>query len=291
MESGTIFWTLLLTALTTGVMGSLHCLGMCGGISATVALASPITGGVGNRTMRPVHITFLRVPAVAPAPASSWSFTGQSTAEANVLAFNLGRMASYGIAGAMAGTLGGALAGVGQSWVISETMPVRTALFLFANLMIILTGLYLMGVPQLLAPLERAGGHLWRHVSPYARKLLPLRTLSHAALFGMMWGWIPCGMVYAMLLTAMSAGSTAGGAMTMLAFGVGTLPVMVGAGWSAGRLRGWTRKRQVRMVAGVAVVAMGLFGIARIGTLEQLQAFGAFCVSLVPPVTSQSGAP
>ena len=212
-------------------------------------------------------------------------------AEANVLAFNLGRLASYGIAGAMAGTLGGALAGLGQSWVISETMPVRTALFLFANLMIILTGLYLMGVPQLLAPLERAGGHLWRHVSPYARKLLPLRTPSHAALFGMMWGWIPCGMVYAMLLTAMSAGSPAGGAMTMLAFGVGTLPVMVGAGWSAGRLRSWTRKPHVRMVAGVAVVAMGLFGIARIGTLEQLQAFGAFCVSLIPPITSQPGAP
>ncbi|MBL0121549.1 MAG: sulfite exporter TauE/SafE family protein [Betaproteobacteria bacterium] len=126
-------------------------------------------------------------------------------------------------------------------------------------------------------------GHLWRHVSPYAKKLLPLRSLTHATLFGMLWGWIPCGLVYAMLLTAMSAGSTARGAMTMAAFGLGTLPVMVATGWSAGRLRGWTRKPRVRMAAGIAVVAMGVFGIARLGTLAQLQAFGAFCMTLIPP--------
>ena len=107
-------------------------------------------------------------------------------------------------------------------------------------------------------------------------------------MFGMLWGWIPCGMVYAMLLTAMSAGSAAGGAMTMFAFGVGTLPVMVGSGWSAGRLRGWTRKPRVRLAAGIAVVAMGLFGIARMGTLEQLQVFGAFCATLIQPTGTQA---
>ena len=284
MESDTIIWTLLLTALTTGLMGSLHCLGMCGGISATVALASPPVSAPGNRTVvRLVQVALVTVSA----PAS----LSPSTAEANVLAFNAGRIASYALAGAMAGSLGGALAGLGRGWVITETMSVRTALFLFANLMIVFTGLYLMGVPQLLAPLERAGGHLWRLVSPYSRKLLPLRTRSHAAMFGMLWGWIPCGMVYAMLLTAMSAGSAAGGAMTMFAFGVGTLPVMVGSGWSAGRLRGWTRKPRVRLAAGIAVVAMGLFGIARMGTLEQLQVFGVFCASLIQPTGTQVTTP
>ena len=286
MESDTIIWTLLLTALTTGLMGSLHCLGMCGGISATVALASPPASAPGNRTVRTMRLVQVALVTVS-APAS----LSPSTAEANVLAFNAGRIASYALAGAMAGSLGGALAGLGRGWVITETMSVRTALFLFANLMIVFTGLYLMGVPQLLAPLERAGGHLWRLVSPYSRKLLPLRTLSHAAMFGMLWGWIPCGMVYAMLLTAMSAGSAAGGAMTMFAFGVGTLPVMVGSGWSAGRLRGWTRKPRVRLAAGIAVVAMGLFGIARMGTLEQLQVFGVFCASLIQPTGTQVTTP
>ena len=273
----------MLTALTTGLMGSLHCLGMCGGISATVALASPPAGQPDGSTLRPVPVTLVAMPMPARAGATSWPSAGFSVAEGNVIAFNAGRIASYAIAGAMAGTLGGAIAGFGQGWVISETLPVRTLLFLFANLMIVFTGLYLLGVPQLLAPLERAGGRVWRHVSPWSRKLLPLRTLSHAALFGMLWGWIPCGMVYAMLLTAMSAGSTTAGATTMLAFGAGTLPAMVGAGWSAGKLHAWTRNPRVRLAAGMAVVAMGLSGLARAGTIEQWQAFGAFCTRLVAP--------
>ncbi len=269
-------------------MGSLHCLGMCGGISATVALASPPahanTSATGKRPGRgqALQIALVAMPAHATAAGSAARSCSPSPG-ANVLAFNTGRITSYAIAGALAGTIGGTLAGLGQGWVIGETMPVRTALFLFANLLIIFTGLYLMGVPQLLAPLERAGGHLWRHVSPWSKKLLPLRSPGHAALFGMLWGWIPCGMVYAMLLTAMSAGSTAGGALTMLAFGAGTLPVMVGTGWSAGRLRGWTRLPRVRLAAGLAVVALGVFGIARIGTLEQLQQFAALCMSWLPP--------
>ena len=273
--------TFPLTALATGLLGSVHCLGMCGGISATVAVASP-TPETSRRFAQPSNIAFISLPASRHQATNPLL----SASDANVLAFNAGRIASYVLAGAMAGTLGGVFAGVGQGWVIRDTMTMRTALFLFANLMIVFTGFYLLGVPQFLAPLEKAGGRLWRVVSPWSRKLLPLRTPSHAALFGMLWGWIPCGMVYAMLLTAMSAGGPAGGAMTMLAFGAGTLPMMVGAGWSAGRLRAWTRSPRVRFAVGMAVIAMGLFGIARIGTLEQLQAFGAFCSSLLPTAAS-----
>lgn len=302
VESAAFIWTLLLTALTTGLMGGLHCLGMCGGISATVALATPPSGEPADRTAgaaRTQPIAFAGATLAAGArpvlpPSSrpvSRPVSRQFAAETNVLAFNAGRIASYALAGALAGTLGGMFAGLGQGWVISETLSARTLLFLLANLMVILTGLYLMGVPQLLAPLERAGGHLWRHISPWTRRLLPLRSPSHAALFGMVWGWIPCGMVYAMLLTAMSAGSAGGGALTMLAFGAGTLPAMVGAGWSAGRLRGWTRQPRVRMAAGIAVIALGVWGIARAGSLEQLQAFGAFCIQFVTPATSTPAAP
>ena len=275
-------WMLPLTALTTGFLGSVHCLGMCGGISATVALVSPLPGSARAGMLRTVPIGFTAIPLATGTRAPK----SVSTAGANVLAFNAGRISSYAVAGAMAGTLGGVFAGLGQGWVISGTMPARTTLFVFANLMIIFTGLYLMGIPQFLAPLERAGGHLWRHISPWSRKFLPLRSPAHAALFGALWGWIPCGMVYAMLLTAMSAGSATGGATTMLAFGVGTLPAMIGAGWSAGLLRSWTRKPNVRLTAGIAVVAMGLFGLARIGTLERLKEFGVFCSSLITPAIS-----
>ena len=270
--------TLPLTALATGFLGSVHCLGMCGGISATVALASP-HGGTSNSKLVP------RSPQVAIINMRSRSVetvhTIMSTANTNVFAFNVGRISSYAIAGGLAGTLGGALAGVGQGWVISDTLSARTALFVLANLLVMFTGLYLMGYTKLLAPLERAGGHLWRRISPLTRGLLPLRSTGHAALFGMLWGWIPCGMVYAMLLTAMSSGSTSSGMATMFAFGAGTLPAMLLSGWAAGTLQRWTRRPRVRIVAGLVVVTLGAIGLARVGSLEQLQAFGAFCTSLM----------
>ncbi len=278
MDSGVISWTLSLTALTTGLLGSLHCLGMCGGVSGTVALAST---DVAKSSRRPVPVA---VVAVTATPAAF-------SAEINVLAFNAGRIASYAIAGALAGTVGGALGGIGQGGVISETLAARTALFVFANLMIIATGLYLMGMPQLLAPLERIGGHLWRHISPLTRQLLPLRSAAHATLFGMVWGWIPCGMVYAMLLSAISAGSATGGMVTMFAFGLGTLPVMLATGWAAGSMRRWTRHPRVRQAAGAAVVVLGIVGLARLGMLEQLQAFGAYCSTLLPHAAPAAGLP
>ena len=273
MEFAVAALTLPLTALTTGFLGSIHCLGMCGGVSGTIALGAtaPQPRGLERATVAIIpFVAVRRAPSVLSAP------------QTNVLAFNAGRIASYMIAGAMAGSIGGVIS---QGWVLSETMSARTGLFLFANLMIVATGLYLMGLPQLLAPLERAGGLIWRHVSPQIKKLLPMNTVPRAALFGMLWGWIPCGMVYAMLLSAMSAGSSTAGMLTMLAFGIGTLPAMIAVGWAAGSIRQWTRDSRVRMLAGAVIVAMGLFGFARADGLKQLQSFGAFCVSVIAPAS------
>jgi uncharacterized protein len=269
--------TLPLAALTTGLLGSLHCVGMCGGVSGTIALGAdgPARRGVQGGALS----IAIPVSAVGRAPHSL------SSGQINVLAFNGGRIASYMVAGAMAGTIGGA---IGQSWILNETTGARTLLFLFANAMIVATGLYLMGVPQLLAPLERAGGQLWCHLSPYTKKLLPMNTAPRAALFGALWGWIPCGMVYAMLLSAMSAGGTASGMLTMLAFGIGTLPAMVATGWATGGIGRWTRDGRIRVLAGAAVVAMGLYGFARADGLKQLQSVGAFCVSAVAAATAVS---
>lgn len=278
MEFAVTALTLPLTALITGFLGSLHCLGMCGGVSGTIAM-----GAASLRRSGPEQAALSIAIPVASIRRSPQVLSAPQT---NVLAFNAGRIGSYMIAGAMAGSIGGA---IGQGWVLSETMTARTVLFLFANLMIVATGLYVMGLPQLLAPLERAGGLLWRHVSPLIKQLVPMNTVPRAALFGMLWGWIPCGMVYAILLSAISAGSAVTGMLTMLAFGIGTLPAMLAAGWAAGSIRQWTRDSRIRMAAGAAVVAMGLFGFARADGLKQLQSFGAFCVSVISPVSPAFG--
>lgn len=262
-------WSLPLTALAAGFLGSVHCLGMCGGVSGMIAVAakSPPSHQSTDGTMA-LTIPITVVPADRPV----------SAAGSNVLAFNAGRIASYAVAGAIAGSAGGL---VGQAWLVGSSFPLRAGLFVFANLMIVLTGLYLVGQPQLLAPLERAGGRIWQHLSPYAKSFLPMDSRPRAAAFGLLWGWIPCGLVYAMLLAAMSAGNAGMGALTMLAFGIGTLPAMLSAGLMAGQLRRWTRDSRVRLTAGAVVVALGLWGLMRAESLASLQAFGAFCMQVV----------
>jgi hypothetical protein len=288
VDASVITWTLPLTALIAGFLGSLHCLGMCGGISGTIALSANARRSGGNAESNINERAHAIIPVIVSHSAgqsiASSALPISASSHENVIAFNLGRILSYGVAGALAGSLGGLL---GPGWIINDTASVRWFLFVIANLMIILSGLYLMGITRLLAPLERAGGSLWKHVSPLSKKLMPISSPGKAAIFGAVWGWIPCGLVYAMLITAISAGNGIGGFVTMFAFGVGTLPAMLAAGFAAGALKKWTRETRVRMVAGALVVAMGLFGMARIGTLEQLNGFGAFCI---PGLQSQSQA-
>ncbi len=278
MDTG-VDWIFPLTALTTGLLGGVHCLGMCSGVSATVALSS-----------LPLHNASRHRSPVA-AIAGTSRFNTPFAAQFNVAAFNAGRIASYALAGALAGTVGAVLGGLGHSGIISQTSAMRIALFVLANLLIVCIGLYLMGIPQLLAPLERAGSHLWRHVTPFTRKLLPLRSAGHAALFGMLWGWIPCGMVYAALLTAMSSGSAVNGMLTMFAFGLGTLPVMLASGWAAATLRRWTRHPRVRLAAGLMVVALGVAGLAHSGSFAPLQTLGAYCTTLIQPAVPRAVTP
>jgi sulfite exporter TauE/SafE len=128
-------------------------------------------------------------------------------------------------------------------------------------------GLYLLGLPQLVMPLEKVGGRLWRRVQPLASPFLPVRRFSQALPLGLVWGWLPCGLVYTALTSALSSGAPWRGALIMLAFGAGTLPAMLLGGLFAGRVAAAMRHRMVRLAAGIAVAGFGvhaLIGVARI---------------------------
>ncbi|MGE5384901.1 MAG: sulfite exporter TauE/SafE family protein [Betaproteobacteria bacterium] len=176
------------------------------------------------------------------------------------LAYNGGRIVSYILAGALAGGLGGAGLALAGQW------PIRLALYIFANLMLVALGLYLAGATGLLAPIERLGGILWRRLQPLTRRFLPARSLWQAFPLGLIWGWLPCGLVYSALVTALGTGSVGEGALAMLAFGLGTLPNLLLAGLLLVRVREWTRHRPVRMIAGMVVAAFGVFGL--VGVLK-----------------------
>lgn len=208
----------LLALFVVGLLGAGHCAGMCGGIVGALGMQGPR-----GAAAVPVH-----------------------------LAYNLGRIASYALAGFLAGALG-QLAG--------SLLPLQRALYLCASLMLVAMGVYLLGATQSLAWLERRGQALWRRIQPLTGRFLPVRGVAQALPLGMLWGWLPCGLVYSALTTALASGSALQGALSMLAFGLGTLPNLLLAGLLLARFRRFAQARGTRAVSGLLVLAYGLYGL------------------------------
>ena len=232
----------LLPVFLVGLLGSVHCAGMCGGI---VSAFSALPGAPRQR------------PAAFPVAVVGSNGLAAADGLARVLSYNTGRIGSYMAAGALAGGL------FGGARTLAGLTALQAGGYWLANLMLVALGLYLMDAWRGLARLEAAGQGLWKRVRPLTARLQPLDTPLKMFALGGLWGWLPCGMVYSVLLTAMMAGSAAGGAAVMLAFGLGTLPVLLAMGLLGARLRTALQRRPVRMGAGLVVLAFGLLGLAR----------------------------
>jgi uncharacterized protein len=223
-------------ALVAGFLGGVHCIGMCGGIAGALSAAA-------------------RGPALR-----------------RQAAFNLGRIGSYAVAGALAGGLGSVVQALGP------VNAAQTALFIVANLFMVLLGLYVAGWGRSLLRLESAGGALWRRIEPLRRHFLPIDSDARAIGAGAVWGWIPCGLVYSMLALALASGSAAAGAGVLAAFGIGTLPALLGAGVAAQRLFEVRRNPWVRRGAGMAIIALAVVGFMRVPMLQELAHAGWACL-------------
>lgn len=204
-----------------GLLGGTHCVGMCGGIVG--ALASQGSAG------RP-----------------SWSLH---------LAYNFGRILSYTVAGALVGAIGG------LGLAFGPVAKVQLVFYVLANLMLVALGFYLMGFTRSLAFAERMGQSLWSRVRPLTSRYLPVRSIAQALPLGMLWGWLPCGLVYSVLATALVTGSAGRGALAMLVFGLGTLPNLLLAGILFSRFRRFAQSPIARMVSGLLVLGFGLYGL------------------------------
>lgn len=216
----------LVTAFTAGILGSGHCFGMCGGIAGGFgALAGPAGGG--SRF----------VPA---------------------LLFNGGRVASYAILGAVTALL---LGGAGQMLDIPRWARI---LRVVTALMILLIGLRFLLNVRWLDPLEKAGAGVWNRVRPLAARLSGSQGAGSRLLLGLCWGLIPCGLVYSVLLTAASTGKFIEGASVMLAFGLGTLPSMLGMAWMSPVLSSFMRDRWVRRLIGFSLVLLAAWTLGMI---------------------------
>lgn len=244
----------LFPVFLVGLAGSVHCVGMCGGIVSAFSLA----------------------PAF-PVPVVTHAGPRAADAALRTVAYNTGRIGSYAMAGAIAGGLAGGVR------TLAGLSTLQAGGYWLANAMLVVLGLYLMGAWAGLARLETLGQGLWRRLRPLMAHILPLDSPFKLLALGALWGWLPCGMVYSVLLTAMLAGSASGGAAVMLAFGLGTLPMLLALGMAGARLRNALQRPKVRLAGGLLVLGFGALGLARASAGMSIGWLDALCLTGVAP--------
>lgn len=211
--------SLVVAGFLAGLMGSIHCLGMCAGLAGLIS-------------------------------------TGADAGKLRVLTYNAGRLLSYSIIGAIGGWLGASAADYYQLY--TQVHWLRIA----GGVIICLIGLQIALELNLLRAVETAGAGVWRIISPLAKQFLPVSSHGRALGLGLLWGWLPCGLVYSVLLIAMASGGAVPGAAVMAAFGAGTLPAMFATGVGAQALTRLTRRTASRRTMGALLIVMGLLTIA-----------------------------
>ncbi len=215
-------------AFAMGLFSSLHCIGMCGSIIGTLTLSLK--------------------PEIR---------NNKSTLFPYVLNYNLGRIFSYTVAGLLVGIAQAILTlplGLEQGYVYRGLQLLSAAVMIGA-------GFYIAGWFPRFAYIEKAGSKLWKQLEPFGRKLIPVTTRTQAFLFGMVWGWLPCGLVYAALALAATTGDVSRSALTMLAFGLGTLPSVLGVGIMTNVLTNLSRMQRFKQAIGLLLVLVALFAV------------------------------
>jgi len=215
-------------AFAAGLLGGVHCLGMCGGIVSALTLGLEAGPQPGRRSL--------------------WPF---------LLAYNSGRVLSYVAAGGVMGGIGALVVSLAPVQVVQQ------GLLAVAGVFMILLGLYLGGWWRVLGRVEHLGTALWRRIEPLGRRFIPVRSVGQAFAVGAVWGWIPCGLVYTMLIWAVASGGVLEGMGLMLAFGAGTLPNLLAMGLLAGALAPHLRRPWVRWTAGALLLVFGLLTLWR----------------------------
>jgi len=191
----------IIAVFFVGLLGGVHCLGMCGSIVGI------LTGQL-------------------PKDGARWPFH---------LAYNSGRIASYTVAGILVGAIGQA------GLLLRDVVPVQHLLFALSSLMLVALGLYLAGIWNMVRRIEQAGSVLWQRIQPLTRLVFPITSPLRALLLGMLWGWLPCGLVF----------------------------------WE--RCRRWVQSPRVQLLAGLIVMAFGVYGLVKVGYVFAVHGWTGSC--------------
>lgn len=210
----------LFIAFSIGILGGAHCIGMCGGIMGVLTMA--VSAQQDNTIIR------------------RWQL---------VLLYNLGRIVSYLIIATLFYTL---IASVEQyfAWYFMRIV---------SGVLLVAMGLYLANWWRGLVYLEKVGSFFWRYLQPLSKKLLPVSSLKQALALGMLWGWLPCGLIYSALVYSATAPSVTGAILIMFAFALGTLPAVMATGLLAERLSALIQQNSIRQLFAVLIIGFGVW--------------------------------
>ncbi len=219
-----------IAAFLVGLVGGVHCVGMCGGIMSALTLGVHRNGIASSTDNTAVLFPYL-------------------------LSYNFARITSYSIAGIIFGGLG--------AWLTDLVLfnQAQLVLKVVAGVFLVALGLYLANWWRGLSYLERMGNNLWRYIEPYARKFIPIKNKKQAFAAGLLWGWLPCGLVYSVLIWSLSSGSAIKGGLLMFSFGVGTLPSLLAMGLFATMLKRFMQLQMVRVFAALLIISFGVYQI------------------------------
>lgn len=216
------FWA----ALIVGLLSAGHCLGMCGGVVGAFSANIPL-----HHQLSPVHRM------------------------AYLIAYNVGRLLSYCIAGA--------LIGYSVGYFSLKSAVLLYVLQCIAGLMLIAIGLYLAKWLNVVAKIEVIGKFFWPYLSPIASRFIPFKSPLSAFPFGLIWGWLPCGLVYSTLTWSAASGSAWSGASIMMGFGLGTLPALLSMGYFSSSIKQLLGNKVIRIISALVIIFYGIAMISK----------------------------
>jgi uncharacterized protein len=239
--------SVLISAWLVGALGGLHCLAMCGGF---IAATSARDAGVAAPTPLLPAATVLRREA----------------------AYHGGRIATYTLLGAAFGT-----AGV-VAMNAAALAPLQRTFYFVANLFLVLLGLSLVGRSWRIPLLQSAGSRMFGAILPAVKPFLHQPGMTGRVVLGLVWGLVPCALVYSVLPLALFAGGPVQGAAVMLAFGIGTTPNLLALGMLVRRGRGILDAKALRCAAAAILIAFGVLGLWRVHAADGALTQGPFCI-------------
>ncbi len=254
---------LILAAISAGLIGGFHCVGMCGGIASILSrlpsfrsaasTASSATTPILNVVDGSSVSTPRRVIPIAAANVLVQSKSENLTKLSYQIQLHTGRLATYALIGAVFGGIGAA----SLRWKLD--FPITSIFFVVGNIALIILGLRLLGVRlHLLVPnfLNEKIQGVYARVMPNLQK-----ASAHPLFLGMAWGSLPCGLSYAVAPFALLSGAAWSGAVLMLLFGLAALPHLLIAQAMSKTLKQHGLMLAVQYLFAAILIGFGLFGL------------------------------